>query len=116
MQEMKKNDEQSNEKNSSTKSHEEEFPLPLYALSKLYETMCSQDIDDGTTTKQEIKYFTPQDCLEKLRNIENETSFLKIREQHVLSRGKKLGLLPVDPAKKAFYLGYRYPEDNFDRT
>ena len=86
--------------------------LPFPGLAEVYETMCAQDTDDDTLSRREAYYFSPQECLEKFRSLENTVSFLRVNERDVLKRGKALGLLPIDPIKKAYYKGYRIGKED----
>jgi len=81
--------------------------LPMEQLSQLYETMCNQDVDDGSSNRREVRYLTADALMEKLRSLENRACQLKLEEEQVLRQAKELGFVDW---KLVFELsGYRDP-------
>ena len=65
--------------------------IPYEKLKTLYETMCEQDVDDGSSNRREIRYLTADALMEKLRNLENRACELKLKQDKVLGQAQKLG-------------------------
>mmetsp|Transcript_15489 Transcript_15489/g.34578 ORF Transcript_15489/g.34578 Transcript_15489/m.34578 type:complete len:400 (-) Transcript_15489:60-1259(-) len=84
--------------------------VPFTALARVYETLCSQDADDGTAFRNGCNYLTSSAMVDQLRSVENELlSELEMRERDVMRGSSDL----VDDTTKdvALLLGYRTLED-----
>lgn len=81
--------------------------LPFKTLARLYETMCEQDVDDGSSNRREVQYLSAGACLERLKLFENTACALRKREEQVLERANELGL--IDNAQVSAMLGYHLP-------
>jgi len=57
------------------------LPIPFQSLAKTYETMCTQDADDGSSNRRDSQYLTASACVEKLRGFENRISELKLQHK-----------------------------------
>jgi hypothetical protein len=78
--------------------HDEESSsprLPFGTLARLYENMCSQDVDDWSRFRHEAQYLRGNECMDKLQEMESEITTLKEREQHILQTGRDLGFRGV---------------------
>ena len=87
--------------------HVGQFPF-FKTFARLYETMCEQDVDDGSSNRREVQYLSASACLERLMLLENTACALRKREEQVLERAHELGL--VDNAQVSAMLGYHLPK------
>jgi len=83
------------------------WKLPINKLSILYDTMCDQELDDGTFHRREMQYLSAPMLVEKLKSLENRFCALKAREDSAMCEGRRLGL--VDPKLMYSLMGYRDP-------
>lgn len=82
------------------------LPLPFNSLARLYEEMCTQDADDGSSFRRETQYMTPESCVKKLRDFENQISALKIKQNTILSLASQRGLSQSTREDVRSFLGY----------
>lgn len=87
--------------------------IPFKTLARLYESMCAQDADDGSSARREAHYLSAKACVEKLRSLENRACELKLRERELMQEGKKVGLLPVSTDDACRFSGYIVPDESF---
>lgn len=87
--------------------HVGQFPF-FKTFARLYETMCEQDVDDGSSNRREVQYLSASACLERLMLLENTACALRKREEQVLERAHELGL--VDNTQVSAMLGYHLPK------
>eukprot|EP00521_Asterionellopsis_glacialis_P017565 CAMPEP_0195295610 /NCGR_PEP_ID=MMETSP0707-20130614/17693_1 /TAXON_ID=33640 /ORGANISM="Asterionellopsis glacialis, Strain CCMP134" /LENGTH=510 /DNA_ID=CAMNT_0040356869 /DNA_START=45 /DNA_END=1577 /DNA_ORIENTATION=- len=87
--------------------------IPLKKMARLYELMCAQDADDGSTSRREAQYLTAEACVDKLRSFENMACELKLEETKVLQRGRKFGLTTgLLPDYSPYNQGSKAPNPN----
>jgi len=82
------------------------LPLPFNSLARLYEEMCTQDADDGSSFRREAQYMTPESCVKKLRDFENQISALKIQQNKILTAASQRGLSQSTREDVSSFLGY----------
>jgi hypothetical protein len=78
--------------------------LPFGTLARLYENMCSQDVDDWSSFRREAQYLRGNECMDKLQEMESEITTLKEREQRILQTGRDLGFRGVRLAEDVYQL------------
>lgn len=76
-------------------------------LKQCYETMCLQDVDDGSSNRREVRYLTASALMEKLQALENRACELKLEQDRVMKDATTLGL--VDRKLILELSGYRDP-------
>jgi len=104
------------------------------SIEQLYETICSQDTDDGITYRREARHFSASDIVEKFQSLETQATLLQQREQEIWNQGEKARRLLYGPQKseeknenkdieslraftkkKAYYMGYRFGKEDVDK-
>jgi len=60
------------------------------ALRSIYELMCKQDADDGSSFRRETQYMSALSCTDKLAALENTAFRLKLREDEVMAKSEEV--------------------------
>lgn len=81
--------------------------VPFEKLEKVYETMCLQDIDDGSANRREVQHMNIESLMEKFRSFENHACDLKMREDEVMATARQLGGGLIDKPMVYRTMGYR---------
>ena len=90
--------------------------VPYEKLEKVYETMCLQDIDDGSANRREVQYMNIDSLMEKFRSFENHACDLKMREEEVMAMAKQLGGGLIDKNLVYRTMGYRDAQENMNHA
>ena len=81
--------------------------VPFDKLEKVYETMCLQDIDDGSANRREVQYMNVNSLLDKFRSFENQVCDLKMREKEIMAKANELRGGLIDRKLVYRMMGYR---------
>jgi hypothetical protein len=81
--------------------------VPWKKLENVYETMCLQDIDDGSANRREVQYMNVDKLMETFRSFENQACDLKLREDEIKAKAKVLGGGLIDKRLVYRMMGYR---------
>jgi hypothetical protein len=87
--------------------------VPWKKLENVYETMCLQDIDDGSANRREVQYMNVDKLMETFRSFENQACDLKLREDEIMAKAKELGGGLIDKRLVYRMMGYRHARENW---
>ena len=66
--------------------------IPLASMSRLYETMCEQDVTDGREERRQAQFMTADACVRRLKGMKEKIEQLNFREEQILRTSQSVGL------------------------
>lgn len=93
-------------------SKQDLFEDSIRSMGRLYQEMCRQDADDGSTFRRHSNHWTASVLKDKLRAMENQIVQGNSREKEVLKRARKQGAVDEETRIEAYrLLGVASPMD-----
>jgi hypothetical protein len=94
-------------------SKQDMFEDSIRSMGHLYQEMCRQDADDGSTFRRRSDHWTATVLKDKLRSMENQIVLGNSREKEVLKRARKKGAVDEETRIEAYRLLGVAPPMNF---